>query len=209
MHENHINDFQMALNIPIDCHNGETFIKVNQMQYPQSIPNIDKNYTCWFSLDIEFNDFLLNSSKQAISSILLLSISKQFISHGIYEIEDLCDIMNETLDQFDINVKLGKDNIIFIDYSFYYEYWCNQKKSTTGKAQDGGTLNSCCLITTSWSKKKKNAGMKITLNLSKKLSYMLGFYEETYIFEQKGDGKSSDYYAFFKKADIMPDKSDG
>ena len=127
MHKNHINDFQMALNIPIDCHNGETFIKVNQMQYPQSVPNI-KNDICWFSLDIEFNDFLLNSSKQATSSMLLLSISKQFISHGIYEIEDLCDIMNETLDQFDINVKLGKNHIIFIDYSFYYEYWCNKKK---------------------------------------------------------------------------------
>ena len=35
--------------------------------------------------------------------------------------------MDETLDQLDI-VKLGKNKIVFIDYSFYYEYWCNKKK---------------------------------------------------------------------------------
>ena len=57
--------------------------------------------------------------------------------------------------------------------------------------------------------KKKNTGIKITINFSQQLSYMLGFYETAYEFEQKGDGKMSDYYAYIKKGDTMYDKSDG
>ena len=82
------------------------------------------------------------------------------------------------------------------------------RKSSTSTAQDGGSLNTHHLIT-SWSKKNKNTGIKMTLNLSKKLSYILGFYDDMYTFEQKGDGGSSDFYAFFKKGDITTDKSNG
>ena len=206
---NSINDFKMALNNPLDCHNGTTFMKVNQIQYPQSIPNIDKDDTCWFSFQIEFNDFLLDASKTPVASTLVLSYAKQYISHGIYEIEDICDIINNHLDQFDIRFSIGRNNIVYFDYSYYYEYWCNQKKGTTNKAMDGGKLNEFRLILTSWSKKKKNSGIKLIMNFSQQLSYMLGFYEPTYEFEQKVDGKTSDYYAYIKKADTMHDKSDG
>lgn len=109
LYANAINDFKMGLNIPLDCHNGETFMKVNQIQYPQSIPNIDKNDTCWFPFDIEFNYFLLDSNKRAISSTLVLSYAKQYISHGIYEVEDLCENINSHLDQFDVRFSIGRN----------------------------------------------------------------------------------------------------
>ena len=209
LYSNSINDFKMGLNVPLDCHNGATFMKVNQIQYPQSVPNIDKDNTCWFSMELEFNNFLLDSSKRSIESMLVLSYKKQFITHGIYEIDDLCDIINSHLDQFDIRFFIGRNNIVYFDYSYYYEYWCEQKKGSGNKAMDGRSLNEFRLVSRSWSKKKKNTGIKITINLSPQLTYMFGFYDSTYIFEQKGDGTMSDGYAQIKKADTMCDKSDG
>lgn len=102
----------------------------------------------------QISNFSLDLLKQPITSNLKISILKQYMEHGIYEIEDLYN-MNKTLDQFDITFEQGKNIMVYFNYSYYYKYRCNQKKGTGNMAQVGGALNVHRLITKSWSKKKK------------------------------------------------------
>lgn len=49
--------------------------------------------------------------------------------------------------------------------------------------------------------------MKITQELSKKLSFMFGFYQTNYIFGQKGNRSKSDDYSHIHCADVLPNQS--
>ena len=95
---------------------------------------------------------------------------------GVYLIKQLCDIINENMLQFNINLKL-KNNMVYVDFT-YYKYWVFQTKQTgrTGKAENSGALNGFQRVSQqSWSKKNKNSDIQIKITLSSKLPFMLGF----------------------------------
>ena len=70
----------------------------------------------------------------------------------------------------------------------YIEYWLNQKSSTTGKTHDGDILNKFHLSSKSCENLQKNFKIDLTLDLSKKLAFILGFKLETLHFQQSVDG---------------------
>ena len=106
---------------------------------------------------------------------------------------------------------ISKDNNgkIKISVNMYIEYWLNQKSSTTGKAYDGSILNKFHLSSKPCENLQKKFKIDLTLDLSKKLAFILGFKLQTLHFQQSLDGEELISTAQSVLSDYLPNVSDG
>ena len=178
LYQNHINNFQMRINILINCHNSNKYICVNPIQFTTMILNMKNGKDCSLSIVIKLIDFKMNASKQNVACELKAEANAN-VPHEAYNVVSICDVLNQTMEEFSLTFLQLTSKCVCISYSFYYEYWCKQSRSLLGslstKAKEGGTWNELRPFNRSWVNRNKKASIIIQMSFSKKLSFMLGF----------------------------------
>ena len=198
--DNYPNDFEMVLMTPIDAVNKDAYIEVLEVCYPLTTKNVTFE-SCWYSAEIEFNDFKVDKTRQFINCKLKFDSEKRIIPNGIYSIMQLINTLNNCLDEYNIFFSLNSNGKVGINVDRYVEYWfCQNIPSyTIGQVEesyDGHPLHNYHLS-------NKSSNMRIKLTLSEKLCFMLGFNKtnEEIIFDQNTDNTI--------ESSFLPDPSDG
>ena len=75
------------------------------------------------------------------------------------------------MSQFNVNFKLKSNDMVYVTFSYYYEYWTYQ----TIQTGNTGTLNEFRRVSQSWGNKDKTPDIQIKVILSSKLAFILGF----------------------------------
>ena len=99
------------------------------------------------------------------------------------------------MSQFNVNFKLKRNNMVYVNFLYYCKYWIYQTRQTgnTGKAEDRGSLYKFRRVSQSWDNKDKIADIQIKVMLSSTLAFMLGFKKSESVFIQTTDGKKSNF----------------
>ena len=102
---------------------------------------------------------------------------------GIYDLKKLIKFLNNVLGEYDIFIS-NDNGKIRISVNMYIEYWLNQKSSNMGRSHDGSDLNKFHLSSSSCNNLKENFKINLTIKLSPKRAFMLGFINHDIHFEQ-------------------------
>ena len=205
--ENKTNIFEMKLLQPINALNKPVFLEVLEISYPATTKNIGKDDS-WFVLQIFYDNFKKNETDNFEQNQLYFQSDTITVPEGFYNLEKLINFLNNMLEEYGIYI--SKDNSkIKISTDLYIEYWLNQHSSTTGKQHDGENLNKFHLSSKSCENLQKKFKINLTITLSKKLAFILGFKQSVLHFLQEIDNETINSTAQTIFSDYSPDVSDG
>lgn len=192
--ENLTNNFTMHLVHPIDALNKDAYLDVQNVCYPLTTKNIDEeNFHFKFAFDI--TKFMKNKTGQTnYNEVVIYESQIYHIPTGIYDLNRLLDYMNNILKEYDIDFTLEKSGKVHLNVNLALEYWLIQYNKQI--AHDGGVCEKFRLSS-------KDAKIGFTIQMSEKLSFMLGFKKSLIKLNNETD-------TFIEvKADFLPDVSDG
>ena len=183
--------------------NKPVFLEILEVSYPATTKNVGVD-DCSFILQINYKNLKKNESDVYEQNDFHF-LSKNFtVPEGIYDLEKLINFLN-MLEEYDMFISKDNNEKIKISVNMYIEYWLNPKSSTTGKAHDGGVLNKFRLSSKSCENLQKKLKIDITLHLSKKLAFILGFKLQVLHFQQQVDGEQLISTAQLILSDYFPD----
>ena len=206
--ENKTNIFQMKLLHLINALNKPVFLEVLEVSYPATTKNIGKD-DCWFVLQIFYDNFKKNEINNFEQNQLYFQSDTITVPEGFYNLEKLINFLNNMLEEYGIYISKDNNSKIKISTDLYIEYWLNQQSSTTGKQHDGENLNKFHLSSKSCENFQKKFKINLTITLSKKLAFILGFKQSVLHFLQEIDNETINSTAQTIFSDYSPDVSDG
>ena len=216
----------MKLMHPIDALNNKAYIEVMNVCYPSTTKNVTGT-SCYIDLSMQFNGFLkvigkdgtpfddatikgyndagvpLTYTKQ--NSNVKVHTKRVDIPEGIYSLKRLTQYINTAYNEYDVFFSQEKNGKIKINVNLNVEYWLQQKTASytlagVETAHDGGT---CHEFRKTTAQLTHVAFYDVTITMSEKLAFMLGFSDTHHTFTDVNTSETS------KFAEFLPDVSDG